>query len=123
MVDSWQFRPNDAAKGFKVGMDKNYQDDDANRHNMETARNNAISVADPSRVHLVQDFSAAAATRFPDSYFDWIYIDAMHDYENVIADLNAWWPKRRPGGFFTGDDYGDSVDLPNITHKRYTRKF
>ncbi len=36
---------------------------------------------------------------------DLIYIDASHEYENVIADLVAFWEVLRPGGVLIGDDF------------------
>jgi len=50
--------------------------------------------------------SAEAAPRFPDAYFDFVYIDGNHYVEYVRADLEAWAPKVRPGGVIGGDDYG-----------------
>ena len=38
-------------------------------------------------------------------YADLIYIDASHEYENVIADLVAFWEVLRPGGVLIGDDF------------------
>jgi len=56
-------------------------------------------------VHILRLNSAAAAATFPDRYFDWVYIDASHDYENVNRDLQTWWPKVKPGGHMAGHDY------------------
>ncbi|NIL95924.1 MAG: hypothetical protein GTO62_01975, partial [Planctomycetales bacterium] len=40
--------------------------------------------------------------------FDWVYIDANHTYEGVLADLEASLPKVRPGGLICGHDYTDT---------------
>ncbi len=41
----------------------------------------------------------------PDASLDWVYVDADHSYEAVCADLTASFPKVRPGGLISGDDY------------------
>jgi hypothetical protein len=51
--------------------------------------------------------SADAAARFDDEQLDWVYVDGNHLYEYVRADLEAYLPKVRRGGYVTGDDYGD----------------
>lgn len=38
--------------------------------------------------------------------FDMIFLDAMHTYEDVKADIERWWPKLRPRGIFAFHDYG-----------------
>ena len=45
------------------------------------------------------------AKAFPDSFFDWVYIDANHVAPYVAEDISAWWPKVKPGGVFSGHDY------------------
>jgi predicted O-methyltransferase YrrM len=37
--------------------------------------------------------------------FDFIFIDAAHDYDSVVKDRAAWWPKLKPNGIFAGHDY------------------
>jgi hypothetical protein len=49
--------------------------------------------------------SLEAAERVADGSLDFAYIDARHDYESVLEDLHAWFPKVRPGGLLTGHDY------------------
>ena len=49
---------------------------------------------------------------FPKEYFDWVYIDANHSYENVLEDLRHYRPFIKPGGFLCGDDYGSNDSYP-----------
>lgn len=39
--------------------------------------------------------------------FDFIYLDASHEYADVLADLRAWYPLLAPGGVLVGDDFED----------------
>lgn len=54
------------------------------------------------------DTVAEVAGEFPDHSLDWVYIDAMHDYENVRADLFAFAPKVKPGGLIFGHDFSNN---------------
>lgn len=58
------------------------------------------------RVTKVKARSPQAATLFPDESFDVVYIDADHTYEAVAADIRAWHPKVKTGGWICGHDYG-----------------
>lgn len=49
---------------------------------------------------------------FPDNYFDWVYIDTLHSYEHVSAELRLLTTKVRPGGIVAGDDYGQDWGIP-----------
>lgn len=49
--------------------------------------------------------SRAAASRFADHSIDVLYLDALHDKDFVLSELNAWLPKVRPGGIIAGHDY------------------
>jgi predicted O-methyltransferase YrrM len=41
-----------------------------------------------------------------------IYIDASHDYEDVLRDARMYWELLAPGGFLVGDDYNQ--DWPDV---------
>lgn len=38
--------------------------------------------------------------------FDLVFVDATHTRKEVLADIDRWWPKVKPGGIFCGHDYG-----------------
>lgn len=57
------------------------------------------------RAVLVRKFSVEAASKFVNNSLDFVYIDAAHDYRNVLADLDAWTPKVKPGGLVGGHDF------------------
>ena len=58
-----------------------------------------------ANVEIVKGWSVEVAKTFPDRYFDWVYLDSQHFYEDVLADLDAWHPKVKVGGIFAGHDY------------------
>ncbi len=49
--------------------------------------------------------SDEAANLFADHSVDVVWVDADHSFEGCLADIHAWWPKLRSGGFMGGDDY------------------
>jgi len=58
----------------------------------------------------IKNRSVEASKLFEDNYFDFVYIDAGHIYEEVKEDIIAWKDKVKKGGLFGGHDYhtGDS---------------
>lgn len=51
--------------------------------------------------------SVRAAALVPDRTVQFVFVDAAHDRESVLADLAAWWPKVTTGGTIAGHDYDD----------------
>lgn len=56
-------------------------------------------------VFIHQGYSTEMATGFPDSFFDWIYIDTDHSYKLTKSELQAYKSKLKPGGIIAGHDY------------------
>jgi cephalosporin hydroxylase len=57
----------------------------------------------PGHYTAIQERSVEAARIIP-AQIQFVYIDADHRYEHVIADIRAWWPVIRPGGILAGHD-------------------
>jgi hypothetical protein len=49
--------------------------------------------------------SVEAAAQFADDSCDVVWIDGDHSYESCLADIKAWLPKVKPGGYMGGDDW------------------
>lgn len=73
---------------------------------MAQARAAAHQVAEQNTcVRIVEGQSLDVAADQLDGTFDFVYIDASHDYRSVSDDLAAWWPKVKAGGVLAGHDY------------------
>jgi hypothetical protein len=62
-------------------------------------------------VEPLQRPSVDAASTLANESVDFVFLDAGHDYWSVAADILAWWPKIKPGGWLGGHDYGDWVGV------------
>jgi len=64
-------------------------------------------------ISLIIADSLTASRLFGDASLDWVHLDARHDYVSVKADIDAWLPKVKHGGWLSGDDY-DQNKWPGI---------
>lgn len=58
-----------------------------------------------TRYQAIREKSIDAAKAAEDGLFDFIFLDASHEYADVLADLEHWYPKLKAGGTFAGHDY------------------
>ena len=58
-------------------------------------------------IQTIKGFSDKVAVYFTDEYFDFVFIDADHTYDQVKKDILAWLPKVKSGGIIAGHDYGN----------------
>ena len=68
-----------------------------------------------SRIRHFHTTSDKAAKFLPDEAFDFVFIDGLHTYDQVLKDCQNYWPKVKSGGLFAGHDFntiqavGDAV--------------
>ncbi|MEM4167627.1 MAG: class I SAM-dependent methyltransferase [Candidatus Caldarchaeum sp.] len=68
--------------------------------------------ADDPRVRIVRGYIEEVLPLFRENTFDWIYVDADHQFHSVYRHLELAFPLVKPGGFLCGHDYLDSDFYP-----------
>ncbi|WP_437734609.1 class I SAM-dependent methyltransferase [Sorangium sp. So ce1335] len=51
--------------------------------------------------------STDAAARFAEASLDLVFLDGSHDEAAVLADIEAWWPRLKPGAILAGHDHNE----------------
>lgn len=66
----------------------------------------AVSTLSPyPNAKIIQARSQDALPLFEDNSLDFVYIDASHDFDNVMMDIIGWTKKVRSKGIVSGHDY------------------
>jgi predicted O-methyltransferase YrrM len=61
--------------------------------------------------------SLEAVKLYDDESLDFVFIDAAHDYENVLKDIQAWYHKVKPiTGVISGHDYSWGPEVKKAVH-------
>lgn len=68
----------------------------------------------------IKEWSDKAASQYADNSLDFVFIDAGHSYENAHADIQAWLPKVKTGGFLAGHDYGSAPGVNRAVNELLT---
>ena len=99
LIDPWMFQPSFPSRWYGGVKAANQSDmDDI----FESVRDRFAS---SQEVRFHRKPSEEAYSEFPNEFFDWVYVDGSHDYDSVKSDLELYFPKVKPNGFLTGDDY------------------
>lgn len=98
-VDLWAAQPgNDKKEGGE-----SYEEGWNHEANYERFRT-LMEGRYPERVTIIRDRTVEAAKAVPDGSLDFVFIDADHSYDAVLADYAAWAPKVRKDGLISGHD-------------------
>lgn len=60
-----------------------------------------------SNISLHEGRSDIRVPELENEYFDVVYIDGSHIYEDVLCDIDLCWPKLKYGGIMLLHDYGE----------------
>ena len=74
----------------------------ANRHVEEDF--DAMAQLYPN-IKKIKGTGTSVSQLFDDCDLDFVYIDALHDYDSVKEDIKAWLPKIKSGCYIGGHDY------------------
>lgn len=113
LVDIWQPLENyaDLSNKDQSGQDKNYQ---------ETLKNTAKW---KDKIQICRNLTTVCAAVHNTTKFDYIYVDARHDYKGVLRDLEDWWPLLREGGIMAGHDFVTQKEGPEQTKQDWTKNY
>lgn len=99
----WDARKHASGDYLKTGDGHSWQSaDDARRYYLETMRR-VRPFGERARVLRLPSPQATGA--FTEESVDAVFLDGDHSYSACKADIEAWWPVVRPGGWLGGHDY------------------
>ena len=93
-VDLWKPQPRNPGP-------EGYEGWDHDKHEA-TCRTRLGAYGD--RATIIKGRTVAAAKQVEDGTLDFVFIDADHSERAVRADIRAWGPKLKPGGWMMGHD-------------------
>lgn len=111
LIDSWKHEDSDAY----ATDPNNVLDTEQENRCQEILKTFAGAIADGT-VQIHRDRSVNAAKTFTDGQLDWVYVDALHTFDGVTADLEAYFPKVKGDGFILGHDY---TNHPRAEHMKF----
>lgn len=71
-----------------------------------------------SNVFIIKEYSDQAAKKIENSFFDFVYIDANHNFEYIYRDIELYYDKVKFGGWLCGHDrswnHGNEKEGPPV---------
>lgn len=108
------------------GHQENYDDvANVNQDEQNKIYDEAMKNIQPwkNKVRVCQNYTTNCAGDYKDEYFDFIYVDARHDFKGVWDDLVNYWPKLKVGGIMAGHDYVTQDDGPAQSGQDWTTNY
>ena len=62
-------------------------------------------------------------TKFPNDYFDWMYLDNGHEFMESYDQLRLAYKKVKKGGWLIGDDYNTGHPQQTLAVNLFVKKF
>jgi len=115
LIDPWRFQniPD-------YVMDANNTTDEEGDRRYNDVCDKFSAAINAGVVKLHRALSTEIVDTFPDEYFDFLHIDAVHTYSGCLADLRAFDRKVKRTGFITGHDY-QTIPIARAHHNGVVR--
>jgi hypothetical protein len=100
LIDPWRFQN---VPDYLTDAN-NTKDEEGDRRYKGVLKKFAPQIAN-GIVEVHRATSTEVVDSFPDEYFDFVFIDAVHTYNGCLNDLRAFDKKVKRNGFIAGHDY------------------
>ena len=74
-------------------------------------------------IHICHNYTLVCVENMPDGYFDFIYVDARHNFKGVYEGMRSWWPKLRVGGIMAGHGYVTQNNGPQQSNQDWMTNY
>ena len=101
----WEHNPKSTIYSIDPWLAYDKYEEGYTQEAMDQLREEAMKRLEGTGCVIMRATSMKAVTRFCDGFFDWVYIDANHEFQHVANDIAEWSKKVRVGGIVAGHDF------------------